>query len=63
MFSRKYHILQTHGVATYKTTTNMPEELRRSLPDIEELNVERNNIRTSPTSLLPFYPWANRTKG
>ena len=25
------------GVANYKTTTNMPEELRRALPDIEEL--------------------------
>lgn len=25
------------GVATYKTTTDMPEELRRTLPDIEEL--------------------------
>ena len=25
------------GVATYKTTTDMPEELRRALPDIEEL--------------------------
>ena len=25
------------GVATYKTTTDMPEELRKTLPDIEEL--------------------------
>ena len=25
------------GVATYKTTTEMPEELRKALPDIEEL--------------------------
>ena len=25
------------GVATYKTTTDMPEELRRTLPDIEKL--------------------------
>lgn len=25
------------GVATYRTTTDMPEELRRTLPDIEEL--------------------------
>ena len=25
------------GVATYKTTTDMPEELRRTLPNIEEL--------------------------
>lgn len=25
------------GVATYKTTTDMPEELRRTLPDIDEL--------------------------
>lgn len=25
------------GVATYKTTSDMPEELRRTLPDIEEL--------------------------
>ena len=25
------------GVATYKTTTDMPEELQRTLPDIEEL--------------------------
>ncbi len=25
------------GVATYKTTTDMPEELRQTLPDIEEL--------------------------
>ena len=25
------------GVATYKTTTDMPDELRKTLPDIEEL--------------------------
>ena len=25
------------GVATYKTTTDMPKELRHTLPDIEEL--------------------------
>ena len=25
------------GVATYKTTAEMPEELRKALPDIEEL--------------------------
>lgn len=25
------------GVATYKTTAEMPEELRRAMPDIEEL--------------------------
>ena len=25
------------GVATYKTTSNMPERLRKALPDIEEL--------------------------
>ena len=25
------------GVATYKTTTDMPEELRHALPNIEEL--------------------------
>ena len=25
------------GVATYKATTDMPEELRKTLPDIEEL--------------------------
>jgi cation transport regulator ChaB len=25
------------GPATYKTTTDMPEELRHALPDIEEL--------------------------
>jgi hypothetical protein len=25
------------GVATYKTTAEMPEELRRALPDIEEI--------------------------
>ena len=25
------------GVATYKTSTEMPEELRKAMPDIEEL--------------------------
>ena len=25
------------GVATYKTTAEMPEELRKALPDVEEL--------------------------
>lgn len=25
------------GVATYKTTAEMPEELRKAMPDIEEL--------------------------
>ena len=25
------------GVATYTTTTDMPDELRKTLPDIEEL--------------------------
>lgn len=25
------------GVATYKTATDMPEDLRKALPDLEEL--------------------------
>ena len=25
------------GVATYKTTAEMPEELRKAMPDVEEL--------------------------
>ena len=32
---RDYH--KPMGVATYTTTTDVPEELRKTLPDIEEL--------------------------
>lgn len=36
-FSENTAFSKPTGVATYKTTTDMPKELRHTLPDIEEL--------------------------
>lgn len=36
-FSENIASSKPMGLATYKTATDMPEELRRALPDIEEL--------------------------
>lgn len=53
------------GVATYKTTAEMPEELQRALPDIEEIeetavkNTSQEVIGTVPV-LFSNSPYVNR---